>query len=113
MNEFVVGTIVNGRAITEIGSSNTFAFPVKFNDGTYGIIASGDEHMETAEWIPDAELAVDAIRDSLQMPVVQRGIGSDVLHVRGTDHEGPYLAKLFYNDKKFGPNARDDEIYRQ
>lgn len=102
---------VNGKKIIEVGKVNTFAWPVKFADGSYGILYENSTG-KLGEWVPDDELAAEAIRQSQGMPDVQRGIGSDVLHVRGTDRKGPYLVKLFYNEKK-DFYERVDEIYRQ
>lgn len=114
MKTVQVGSIIEGKKVIEIGepwkSENWQMLPVKFQNGTYAIL-TWDEDQSPKAWIPDNPKAAETISGSLEMPRVQHGIGSDVIHVRGTDTTGKFLVKMFYNTKKL-EHGRQDEIHR-
>lgn len=115
--EVKVGTVIMGMAVTEVGEEMSFGrdnylLPVKCEDSVYVIVAwSGGEHPTAPRiWRPDLETAAWVIAESVRMPRVERGLGSDVIHVTGADPRGDFLVKMFFNEKKM--RGYKDELHR-
>ena len=111
----VVGSEIDNKVVSEIGIQSTFGLenqllPVRLEGGEYSILA-WESDGKPRPWESDNPDAGRAIRKSREMPVAHRGIGSDVIHVRGVDDKGKFLVKLFYNYKKWELSRRD-ELHR-
>lgn len=104
-----IGDKIEDKKVVELGErleglDGAFLLPVRLEDGTYGIASAAGRRL----WVPNTEPVAEVLRNSTAMPTIQRGVGSGVMHVRGQDAHGPYLIKLYYNDKA----GRHDSLYR-
>ncbi|MFA5853658.1 MAG: hypothetical protein WC866_01090 [Patescibacteria group bacterium] len=100
------------RTITELGEpfemrENERLQPVKFDDGTYAVITVNTDHVgrvSTHLFKSGESESNAALNGSLEMLRVQLGIGSGVMRIYGRDTEGPFVVKVYGNDKAGRPS---------
>ena len=113
--EIKIGDRVMGKRVAEYGKNCDFGIgnqlvPVRFEDGTYAIAFIQEYNGSTSitTWAPNNDDSQQAIEKSKEMPVVNQGFGSGVIHVHGADEVGKFLVKLYYNDK----SGREEVLHR-
>lgn len=104
-----IGDMIDGKKVIGLGErleglDGAFLVPVRLEDGAYGIARVPGPHL----WVPNTTPVAEVLKSSTQMPTIQRGVGSGVMHVRGGDAQGLYLIKMYYNEK----GDRDACLYR-
>lgn len=100
----LAGKSVQGKKIIKVGRpvnnklNAPTLIPVQLSDGTYRVLWS-----ESGPFLQSENPKVNtAIRNSQRMPLVAKGIGSDVMHIRtyprrsGIKHA---FIKCYYNEK--------------
>lgn len=104
-------TRITDKHVTEIGQRakylryKAYLLPVRFKDGTYGILESGLIFMR--EVVPDDEALTAALRSSVRMLRIQDNIGSGRIYVFGADEHGEFRVCIYYGEKKIEWGSKD------